>query len=89
MHTAPSSHVASFRWLADSNKFKDDPELSWVANEGPLGPRMVLSFAEEKSTLFTYPCRNGELYNVTAPFIDERDQDAVGKLRKDHTLTGN
>ena len=77
-HIVPQTHLAAFRWLIDSSKFENDPQFSWILGDGPQGPR-VLSGPEGE--VFSYPCRNKTLFNVTAVFKDKRDQDAVGMLR--------
>ena len=64
----------------DSEKFNNDPEFSWVLGEGIQGPR-VISYREGGSrVIFSYPCRNKELFNIAAMCQDPRDQDAVGKF---------
>ena len=41
----------------------------------------MISEPEGQSKLiFSYPCRNKDLFNIAAIFSDKRDQDSVGKV---------
>ncbi|KAJ3795781.1 FAD/NAD(P)-binding domain-containing protein [Lentinula aff. detonsa] len=73
---ASPTGVASYRWLLDSAKLDNNPQLDWVIRNGPSGPRMVTS--PDFRVLFLYPCRGKTIINAMGIHMDDRIQTQVG-----------
>ncbi|KAJ7493694.1 FAD/NAD(P)-binding domain-containing protein [Mycena latifolia] len=71
---ALATGMSTFRFLFDAAKMKSVPDMDWFS-EGISGARVVVAPEARFRMLFLSSCRHGDVVNVVAHHVDDRDQD--------------